>query len=95
MNGTIAQLIALVCHANAALRGTRLPPFFPANSTCKFCDRIAFTELKKPLFRAPQEQVVAPTPDAWFEHLRNTGAHGVRLLHGPQPPAHPKIPPSA
>ncbi|MBI2949271.1 MAG: hypothetical protein HYY23_16645 [Verrucomicrobia bacterium] len=32
MNGEIAQMIALTCHANAFLRGQRIPIFFPGNS---------------------------------------------------------------
>lgn len=49
MNGPIAQLVALTCHANALLRGQTNPPrFFPAHSTCNVCDRISFVEIKKP-----------------------------------------------
>jgi hypothetical protein len=85
MNGPIAQLVALTCHGNAALRHLgEGPPFFPNNSTCKFCDRVAFVELHPRLLRAPAQQSVASTPDEWFEHLARTGARGLRLLHQPR-----------
>jgi hypothetical protein len=85
MNGPIAQLVALTCHGNAALRqlGGRAP-FFPHNSTCKFCDRITFIELQPRLLRTPALHSVASTPDEWFEHLARTGARGLRLLHQPR-----------
>ena len=42
MNGPLAQIVALACHANAAFREGKAPPFFPQNSTCRFCDRVSF-----------------------------------------------------
>ena len=40
MNGPIAQSVAIVCHGNAYRGGTRVP-YFPANSTCRHCDRVS------------------------------------------------------
>jgi hypothetical protein len=84
MNGTIAQIVALNCHANAAIRGGSGPKFFPDNSTCKFCDSVTFTEVSQGWFRRRREVVVATTPDKWFEHLLATGANNVRLFRTPQ-----------
>jgi hypothetical protein len=83
MNGPIAQIVALTCHANAFLRGERLPRFFPTNSTFHFCDRITFVEFVKPLFGSQQEKTVAESPDDWFALLRARDAHGVRLARSP------------
>ena len=79
MNGPIAQIVALTCHANAFLRGERIPRFFPTNSTCQFCDQVTFVEVVKPLFGSPKEKVVARTPDDWFAEIAAKGAQGVRL----------------
>ena len=79
MNGPIAQIVALTCHANAFLRGKRIPRLFPTNSTCQFCDRVTFVEFVKPLFGSQQEKTVAQNPDEWFALLRVRNTHGVRL----------------
>lgn len=81
MNGLIAQLVALTCHANAFLRSSdeRLK-FFPDNSTCTFCDRISFVEVRKPLIGRQREIVVADTPEEWFKYLARKKALGVRLI---------------
>lgn len=79
MNGPLAQLVALTCHGNAAINGADLAPFFPAHSTCTFCDAVAFVELKKNLFGKLKEKVVAATPDVWMAKLRGRGATAVRL----------------
>lgn len=79
MNGPLAQLVALTCHGNAAIHGAGMAPFFPANSTCKFCDAVTFVELKKNLFGKLKEKVVAATPDIWMAKLRQRGATAVRL----------------
>jgi hypothetical protein len=79
MNGDVAQIVALTCHGNAVLRGKKTSRFFPSNSTCRFCDRIEFVEMVKPLFRNQREKVVAQTPDSWFQWLARKGASGIRL----------------
>ncbi len=81
MNGPIAQAVALVCHANAALRGTDVTGFFPSNSTCKFCDRVSFVVMNKPFWGTPKEVVVADDPAAWFETLRRQGYRALGLHH--------------
>jgi len=82
MNGPIAQLVALACHANARIR--RIAPasrFFADNSTCRFCDSIVFVRERRGwLGRARMEQV-APDPDAWFHRLAASGARSVRIAY--------------
>jgi hypothetical protein len=81
MNGPIAQLVALTCHANWFLEQGAIPSrFFPDNSTCKFCDRISFVEIKKSWLGKPSERTVAETPDAWFAYLAARKASGVRIF---------------
>jgi len=84
MNGPIAQLVALTCHGNAFLDGLVTPAFFPANSTCRFCDRIRFVETRKPLLRKARQVVVAETPDGWIAQLRSRRATGLRLIRTAQ-----------
>jgi hypothetical protein len=84
MNGPIAQIVALTIYGNAVLTGHSIPKFFPDNSTCKFCDEIAFAELGKSLFGKIRESRIAASPDEWFSYLRKKGARGVRLLRKAQ-----------
>ncbi len=81
MNGTFAQLAALTCHANTAIAGETVPEFLPGNSTSRYCESITY---------AVEEQVVAATPNAWFQHLREAGVRGVRFVH--EPSEKPQIP---
>lgn len=84
MNGTNAQFVSLTCHGNAFLRGLPANRFFPANSTCQFCERVTFVELSKPFFGKPKETEVASTPDEWFGYLKRTLARGVKLVSSPR-----------
>lgn len=79
MNGPLAQLIALACHANAVLQGRDVAKgFLPGNSSTRFCDRISFVE-----FEQQKEVVVAGSPDEWFEYLKRRGTKGMRLFREP------------
>jgi hypothetical protein len=84
MNGCIAQIVALTCHGNAVLQGREIPSFFPANSTCQFCEYVRFVEVKKRLLGKPKEQTIAPTPNEWFSYLKTRRATEVRLSRMPQ-----------
>jgi len=84
MNGPVAQIVALTCHANAFLRGWSVPPFFPGNSTCKFCDWVKFVAVSRTLFGKSRETAVAENPNDWFERLKTSGTLGVRLSCTPQ-----------
>lgn len=81
MNGPIAQIVALACHGNASLRGVaKGTQFFPDNSTCQFCDRINFVELRRGRFRRQVKEIcVADTPDDWFRSLREQRSTGLWL----------------
>ncbi len=84
MNGPIAQIVALTCYGNAVLSGHKAPPFFPANSTCQFCERVAFVTLDKTFFGKVKEEEVAKSPDDWFSLLKSQRALGIRLVRAPQ-----------
>lgn len=84
MNGPIAQIVAMTCHANAFLRGLPVPEFFPGNSTCTFCDWVKFVAVSKTLFGKSRETPVAANPNEWFQHLKSIGTIGVRLSCTPQ-----------
>jgi hypothetical protein len=85
MNGPIAQLVALACHANAVLRIRAAPSFFPVNSTCQFCDSVDFVRLKRAwLTNSFTEAPLAANPDAWFEQLKASGNRAVFVRHSPQ-----------
>jgi hypothetical protein len=79
MNGPIAQIVALTCHANAFLRDMSVPEFFPDNSTCKFCDWVKFVSVSKTLFGKSRETLVAQNPNEWFQNLKSSGTLVVRL----------------
>ena len=84
MTGPIAQFVALACHANAFLRGLRVPEFFPSNSTCQFCDGIKFFHVSKTLFGKVRQAEVATTPHGWFECIKAEDVPEVRLSRTPQ-----------
>ncbi len=81
MNGPIAQAAALVCYGNGFLAGLRTS-FFPANSTCRYCDRINFVETPASAAGRNGETDIAGSPDAWFEYLKRNGASGLTLARG-------------
>ena len=90
MTHPVAQFVALTCHANAFLQGRRVPRFFPANSTCTFCDGIKFFGVTKTLLGKIREEEVARSPDAWFAYLHAADISAIRLARTPQ--HHPRIP---
>jgi hypothetical protein len=84
MNGCMAQIVALTCYGNAHLSGHSLDPFFPANSTCQFCERVTFALLRKRfLVGGHREKEIAATPDQWFRSLKSRRAAGLRLIRTP------------
>jgi hypothetical protein len=82
MEGQLAQRIALTCHGNAAIAGRTLGRFFPANSTCTFCEYVRFTRPQPG--EARLQDIVASSPDEWLAGLANEKATGVRLGYKPQ-----------
>ncbi|MEP6940517.1 MAG: hypothetical protein ABI846_12205 [Rudaea sp.] len=85
MNSTIAQLVVLACFGNATLRArAAVPRVFPENSTCRFCERVAFVAMGESFFGAPRIKSVAATPDKWFAHLQRHHASRIRLTWAPR-----------
>jgi hypothetical protein len=84
MNDPIAQFVALTCHANAYLRGLRIPAFFPSNSTCQFCDWIKFFKVSETLLGKVRQAEVANSPNGWLECLKADDVPEVRLSCTPQ-----------
>lgn len=84
MNGPIAQIVALTCYGNAILSGGPGPQFFPANSTCQFCERVTFVLLSKSILGKTKERVLADSPDVWFGQLKACSARGIRLSRTPK-----------
>ena len=82
MNGELAQYVALVCHGNAFLRGFTVPDLLASNSTCQFCDSISFIKFDDK--DGAQEEIIASTPNKWFESLRQNDVYGLRLAYASQ-----------
>jgi hypothetical protein len=89
MNGTLAQLIALVSYGNAYLNGAYVPQnFYPDNSTFKFCNAVTFVEVKK--FLQVTETEFAVDPNEWFSRLKGLGCRRLSLRYTPTP--NPQLP---
>lgn len=84
MNGPIAQLAALTCHANAFLGGRDIPNFFASNSTCQFCNRIEFVEIRGRASGNAARHVVADSPNTWIHDLPLRDVDGVRVTFEPR-----------
>ncbi|HUA99118.1 MAG TPA: hypothetical protein VMA34_12380 [Terracidiphilus sp.] len=84
MQAQLAQMIALTCHANAALHGNSMPAFFPGNSTSQFCESIKFFVTGKLSDGQPQSAVFADSPETWLHLLPSRSAVGLRLHQHPQ-----------
>jgi hypothetical protein len=85
VQGTIAQIIALVTYGNAFLSGSpqREPSaFYSANSTFIFCEDVRFVDLK-PTTTGWVESAYAADPSAWFTQLKRDGVYGLRIVHRP------------
>ena len=87
MQGSIAQAVALVCHANGSLRRGEAAPFFPENSTCQFCASIQFVDATRMRDSRREETPIAGSPNAWFEHLSRGGTRRLRLSYQPSEPS--------
>ena len=82
MNGPLAQMVALACHANAAFRDGAAPPFVSQNSTCRFCDRVSFGRGRRRFSFLPKGKTVE-APEWWMETLARAGAIGARVHWAP------------
>jgi hypothetical protein len=89
MQTSLAQMVALTCHGNAIIHGSHPPPFFPANSTCQFCESIQFTVGGRSQSGEPIAIPFARSPDEWIQGLQRRGLLGFRLHQRAQ--NHPQI----
>ena len=83
MVGPTAQIVALTCHLNAALRRLPIGSFFPENSTCQFCERIEFARPRRQFISWGAEKwtTVCHSPDRWIEQLLASGVRRAYLHH--------------
>jgi hypothetical protein len=84
MQTPLAQIVALTCYGNAALRGVTVPRFFPGNSTCQFCEFVNFVLLTKSTDGAVKQTVAFNSPDEWLIDIRRRGVLGMRLIQQEQ-----------
>lgn len=83
MQGTIAQIVALVVHGNAYLRAPEQAIAFPGDhSTLTFCEFVNFVGLTRSGGNW-SETPFAPTPASWLEELRKSGVHAIRMTYMP------------
>jgi len=80
MQGPLAQMVALVCHGNAVLRGHPAGPFLRANSTCQFCESVTFVAGGRSESGEPETTTLAESPDRWLEFLPHRAITGLRLV---------------
>lgn len=79
MNGTILQMLALCCYANATVRGRRVPEPMPKSSVCDFCEYVRFVRPTRTLFGRIKDRTFASTPQDWLGTLLRDGVVRVRL----------------
>lgn len=79
MQGPLAQMVALTSYGNSAIRAQQIPPFFPAHSTCQFCEFVKFIAGGKLVDGERQVLTIAETPDQWLQSLPKRGVTGLRL----------------
>jgi hypothetical protein len=79
MNGEVAQMIALTCHGNAAIQHSQIQQFFPAHSTCQFCESVTFIAGGRRVNGENRAITLAETPDQWMGELSRRGIVGLRL----------------
>lgn len=79
MQTSLAQMVALTCYGNAALRGVRTVGFPPTHSTCQFCEHIQFIATAKVADGLSHVEMSAENPDDWMDGLHRRGILGLRL----------------
>lgn len=82
MQGTIAQIVALVLEGNAAIRGIDSVGMDQSHSTMSFCEFVRFADLTKTPTGWSERQV-AEDPMGWFRYLKERGFTALRMTHGP------------
>ncbi|WP_374626443.1 hypothetical protein [Pandoraea sp.] len=82
MQGTIAQIVALVLEGNAVLRDVDSPGMGMEHSANTFCEFVHFVDLDKTPTGWSERQIAAD-PTAWFRYLKEHGFIELRMSHGP------------
>ena len=83
MQGSIAQIVALVLFGNQYLSGTPVTDFWPSASVFQFDATVHFVVLSGQT--SPRtETVIAPDPMAWFDWLKAEKIAGLRLHFVPK-----------
>lgn len=71
MNGEVAQLCALCCHANAYLGGSDFPSNLNENGNFEFCATVEFTYERKRFLWGQSTKSVAKSPIDWLRWLKS------------------------
>jgi hypothetical protein len=67
MVGPTAQLVALACHLNGRARGLPVEPFFPSNSTVRFCEFVHFVSRERRRVGQTEKWTIdTQTADEWL-----------------------------
>jgi hypothetical protein len=83
MQGTIAQIVALVVHGNAYFCGAEQAIAFRSDhSTLTFCEFVKFVGLTRS-GENWSETPFAQDPASWLEELRRSGIHAIRMVYMP------------
>lgn len=83
MQGTIAQIVALVVHGNTYLGGPEQAIAFPgAHSTLTFCEFVKFVGLTRS-GDSWNETSFAQDPSSWLQELRKSRVHAIRMIYMP------------
>ena len=89
MHGELAQLVALVAHGAAYLRGpddAEPPELFPASSVFRFTNALEFRRTSRRLGLLETESVVARACAPWYRDLRRRGVTALRLVRSASTP---------
>jgi len=83
VQGTIAQIVALVVQGNTYLSSSDQAPEFPSvHSTFAFCEFIKFVDLKRS-GTGLSETPFAADPASWIEKLRRNEVRAIRMTYKP------------
>lgn len=86
MQGTIAQVVALVIHGNTYLSLPDTGAAFPeSESTLTFCEFVRFVDLKGSM-SGQSEMLLAPDPASWLRLQRSLGVYSLRMTYIPSDP---------
>lgn len=83
MQGTIAQVVALVVHGNSFLSSSDPAAAFPSNhSALGFCEFVRFVDLNESA-SGWVESPFSPDPRSWLRRLRKEGVNAIRMAYLP------------